>query len=98
MNMTPAERKVVRLLLTRGPIRGTAQVGFALWPEREMTSQGAAVAVGGILRRLVNKRYVRCWVQDGATVYACTTLGDHAQEMDRLDTIDPRQLSLLDDD
>jgi hypothetical protein len=98
MNMTPAERKVVRLLLTRGPIRGTAQVGFALWPDREMTPQGAAVAVGGILRRLVNKRYVRSWILDGITVWACTTLGDHAQEMDRLSNIDPRQLSLIDED
>lgn len=97
MRLTPAERRVVHLLLKRGPIRGTAQVGFALWPDREMSPQGAAVAVGGILRRLVDKRYVRTWIQDGATVYACTTLGDHAQELDRLDTIDPRQLSLIDD-
>lgn len=98
MRMTPAERRVVRLLLTRGPIRGTAQVGLALWPDREMSPQGAAAAVGGILRRLVDKRYVKTSIQGGTTVYSCTTLGDHAQEMDRLDTIDPRQLSLLDED
>lgn len=96
--MTPSERRVVRLLLTQGPIRGTSQVGYLLWPDREMSPQGAALAVGGILRRLVNKRYVRTWIQDGATVYACTTVGDHAQELDRLDKIDPRQLSLIDDD
>jgi len=98
MKITHAECAVVRLLLTCGPIRGTAKVGLAIWPDRELTSQGAAVAAGGILRRLVDKKFVRSWVQDGATVYACTTLGDHAQEVERLSNVDPRQLSLIDDE
>lgn len=98
MTMTPSECRVVRLLLKRGPIRGTAQVGFALWTDRVMTAQGAAVAAGGILRRLVNKRFVRTWIENGITVYACTTLGDHAQELERLSNIDPRQLSLIDEE
>jgi predicted transcriptional regulator len=97
MSLTPTERRIVHILLTRGPITGTAEVGLALWPERELSPQAAAFAVGGILRRLVNKRYVKASIEKGKTRYACTTLGDHAQEVDRLDKIDPRQLSLLEE-
>jgi hypothetical protein len=50
MSLSRIETRVLRLLLTRGPVVGTAQVGLALWPERELTPQGAAVAVGGVLR------------------------------------------------
>lgn len=98
MSLSRIETRVLRLLLTRGPVVGTAQVGLALWPERQLTPQGAAVAIGGVLRRLVEKRFVRTSINDGVTTYACTTLGDQAQELARLDGIDPRQLSLLDDD
>lgn len=98
MSLTNIELRVLRLLLTKGPIAGTAQVGLAMWPEQQLTPQGAALAIGGVLRRLVEKRFVRTSVSDRVTTYACTTLGDHAQELARLDGIDPRQLSLLDTD
>lgn len=98
MSLTDIELRVLRLLLTKGPIVGTAQVGLALWPEQQLTPQGAALAIGGVLRRLVEKRLVKTSICDRVTTYACTTLGDHAQELARLDGIDPRQLSLLDTD
>ena len=96
MSLTDIELRVLRLLLTKGPIVGTAQVGLALWPEQRLTPQGAALAIGGVLRRLAGKRFVKTSICDRVTTYGCTTLGDHAQELARLDGIDPRQLSLLD--
>ena len=46
------ERKLVALLAQGGSIRGTAQVGYAIRPEREKRPQGAALAAGKVLRGL----------------------------------------------
>lgn len=39
--MTSIEQTLLQCLATHGPIRGTAQVGYALWPDRSMQPQGA---------------------------------------------------------
>lgn len=44
--MTSIELTLLQCLATQGPIRGTAQVGYALWPDRSMQPQGAALAAG----------------------------------------------------
>jgi len=44
--MTSIEQTLLRCLATQGPIRGPAQVGYALWPDRAMQPQGAALAAG----------------------------------------------------
>lgn len=44
--MTLIEHTLLRCLASQGPIRGTAQVGYALWPDRPMQPQGAALAAG----------------------------------------------------
>ena len=42
--MRMIQRSLIQLLERSGPICGTAAVGFALWPDRDMQSQGAALA------------------------------------------------------
>jgi hypothetical protein len=60
--MTLIEHTLLRCLASQGPIRGTAKVGYALWPDRPMQPQGAALAAGKILRGLRDKGKVRCRV------------------------------------
>jgi len=93
--LSPIENELVALLEAKGPIHGTAEVGFALWPDREMQPQGAAIAAGGILRRLLDRGYIASTLADHRRSYCVTDSGRDAREQDRLDSIDPRQLTLL---
>jgi len=93
--LSAIETELVALLETKGPIHGTAKVGFALWPDREMQPQGAAIAAGGILRRLLDRAYVASTLIDNRRSYSVTESGKEAREQDRIDAIDPRQLTLL---
>lgn len=93
--LSAIETELVALLETKGPIHGTAEVGFALWPDREMQPQGAAIAAGGILRRLLDRAYIASTLIDNRRSYSVTENGKEAREQDRIDAIDPRQLTLL---
>ena len=93
--LSAIETELVALLETKGPIHGTAEVGYALWPDREMQSQGAAIAAGGILRRLLDRAYIASTLVDNRRSYSVTASGIEAREQDRIDAIDPRQLTLL---
>ena len=84
-------------LLERGPIVGTAEVGYHLWPDREMQPQGAACAANGILRRLLDRGYIDSDQVGDRRRWCVTTAGSDAREQDRIDAIDPRQLTLLED-
>ncbi|MGX9221870.1 hypothetical protein ACWV27_26255 (plasmid) [Massilia varians] len=82
-------------LLEKGPITGAAEVGHRLWSNREMQPQGAACAANGILRRLVDRGYVASTPVGDRQCFSVTEAGRDAREQDRLDDIDPRQLTLL---
>jgi hypothetical protein len=73
--MTLIEQTLLRCLATQGPIRGTAQVGYALWPDRSMQPQGAALAAGKILRGLRDKGYVDSHYESKLSRYEITTQG-----------------------
>lgn len=74
-DMSPIEQTLVELLSTAGPIRGTSQVGYALWPDRKMQPQGAALAAGKVLRRLLDKGYVRGYPDHQLSRYEVTERG-----------------------
>lgn len=93
--LSAIESELVALLETKGTIHGTAAVGYALWPDREMEPQGAAIAAGGILRRLLDRAYIAATLVENRRSYSVTESGKEAREQDRLDAIDPRQLTLL---
>ena len=93
--LSPIENKVVALLEKMGPILGAAEVGYALWPERDIGRQGAAGVAGRILRRIIDQGYVHATLGDDGWSYRVTDSGIEAREKDRLDAIDPRQLTLL---
>jgi hypothetical protein len=95
--LSPIENELVALL-EQGPIIGTAEVGYRLWPDREMQSQGAACAANGILRRLLDRAYIESAQVEDRRSWSVTQAGRDAREQDRLDAIDPRQLTLLDDE
>lgn len=73
--MTPIEQTLLKRLASQGPIRGTAQVGYALWPERSMQPQGAALAAGKILRGLRDKGYVASHNESKLSRYEITKQG-----------------------
>jgi hypothetical protein len=73
--MTSIEHTLLRCLASQGPIRGTAQVGYALWPDRSMQPQGAALAAGKILRGLRNKGYVASYSESKLSRYEITNRG-----------------------
>lgn len=93
--LSPIENDLVALL-EKGLIVGTAEVGYQLWPDRDMQPQGAACAANGILRRLLDRGYIDSAQVDDRRAWSVTDAGREAREQDRLDTIDPRQLTLLD--
>lgn len=93
--LSPIESDLVALL-EEGPIHGTAEIGYRLWPDREMQPQGAACAANGILRRLLDRHYIESSLVEHRRSYTVTAAGRDAREHDRLDAIDPRQLTLLD--
>jgi hypothetical protein len=87
---------LLALLVDHGPIRGTAQVGYALWPDRTMQPQGAAVAVGGILRRLRTKGFIASVPDSILSRYEVTNNGRAALAAELQDAVDSRQMTLLD--
>jgi len=93
--LSAIETELVALLETRGPVHGTAQVGYAIWPDREMQPQGAAIAAAGILRHLLDRAYIASTLVDNRLAYSITASGIEAREQDRIDAIAPRQLTLL---
>jgi len=90
------ERSLIQILERSGPICGTAAVGFALWPDRDMQSQGAALAVSRVLKEALERGHVTCSPCDGQMRYEVTPAGSAALAAARLADVDPRQLSLLD--
>lgn len=94
--LSPIENDLVALL-ERGPIVGTAEVGYHLWPDRDMQPQGAACAANGILRRLLDRGYIDSDQVGDRRRWRVTAAGSDAREQDRIDAIDPRQLTLLED-
>lgn len=93
--LSPIENKVVAVLEKMGPILGAAEVGYALWPERDIGRQGAGGVAGRILRRIIDQGYVHATLVDDGWSYRVTGSGIEAREQDRLDAIDSRQLTLL---
>jgi len=73
--LTPIEINLLNLLNKSGSIRGTAQVGYALWPERIMQPQGAALAAGKVLRRLRDSGFVTSSVDNVLSRYDITENG-----------------------
>jgi len=92
--LSPIENDLVALL-EKGPITGAAELGHRLWQDRAMQPQGAACAVNGILRRLLDRGYVASTPVGDRQCFSVTEAGCDAREQDRLDDIDPRQLTLL---
>lgn len=95
MAISDIEYSLLKLLIQRGSIRGTAQVGFALWPDRMMQAQGAAVAAGNVLRRLRERKMVEHSLDERTSTYTIAAAGRRAIADYEAAQIDPRQLSLL---
>jgi hypothetical protein len=98
VDLSPIEAKLVTLLSAQGVIRGTAQVGYALWPDRAMLSQGAAFAASNVLRRMQKRGFVVCRAggrgRRGKS-YRVTKSGERAVTAVLTATVDPRQLTLF---
>jgi hypothetical protein len=73
--MTSIELTLLQRLSSQGPIRGTAQVGYRLWPDCSMQPQDAALAVGKILRDLRDKGYVASRYESKLSRYEITNQG-----------------------
>lgn len=76
--LSAIELSLMRLLDSKGPIRGTAQVGYALWPNRSMQPQGAALAAGRILRRLLDKGHITSEYESQLSRYDISGTGREA--------------------
>jgi len=90
MLLSEIENKVVTLLADKGPISGTAQVAYALWPDRQMQPQGAAVAAGGILQRLQTMGFIERYADGKLTRYEATPAGQAALASDLHEAIEVR--------
>ena len=97
MNLSKIERQLLKMLIAEGPLYGTAQVGYQLWADREMEPQGAAVAAGGVLRRLIEREYICQERAGGVSKYTVTDNGIIALDQALLSDIDPRQLGFFKD-
>lgn len=96
MTMSSVESDLVNLLVTSGPIYSTANVGRALWRDRTMQPQGAAVAAGKVIHGLIAMGFVNGTPENGLTLYAATEQGRAALEKYWADKNDRRQLSMFD--
>lgn len=94
--LSPIEAALVNLLNDAGGISGAANVGYALWPDRDMQAQGAAFAAMGVLSRLQELGYCAAEPDGKGTTYSVTPQGMLALQRYRLSLVDPRQMSLLD--
>ncbi len=95
MHFTPIERTLIALLVNGGQIRGTAQVGYALWPEPVMQPQGAALAAGKVLRGLRDRGLIDSHIEDRLSRYEVTNKGRDTLAEDLQVLVDQRQLTLL---
>jgi hypothetical protein len=95
--MTPIQRQLLGQLKEIGPIRGTAQVGYALWPDRSIQPQGAAVAAGKIIRTLRELGYIQVGSESKLAVYSLSVTGAAALEANIDSLIDDRQRSVFDE-
>lgn len=75
MQLSAIENELVRMLVKKGPITGAVQVAHALWPDREMTPQGAAASVREILRRVQNMGFIEIFSNMKPTRYEATEAG-----------------------
>lgn len=96
MHFTTIEKTLIVLLAEKGSIRGTAHVGYALWPERRMQPQGAALAAGKVLRGLRDRGFVISYCDDVLSRYEVTASGREALAADVKKAEDLGQLNLLD--
>lgn len=95
MDLSPIQQDLIALLINKGVICGTSQVGYELWPEREMQSQGAAAAAGNVIHRLQQKGFISVVIENKHPCYSVTDAGRAALEEARLAAIDARQLSIF---
>ena len=97
MNLSKIERQLLKLLIDDGPLYGTAQVGYHLWADRDMEPQGAAVAAGGVLRRLIERDCICQERAGGVSKYVITDHGIIALDQALMSDIDPRQLGFFEE-
>ena len=93
--LSAIETKIVVLLEGTGQARAAAEIGYSLWPDRDIGPQGAGGVAGRILRRMLHLGYVEATLVEGGWAYEVTASGVEAREQDRIDAIDARQMSLL---
>lgn len=94
--VSPIEAKLLALLERECEICGTAEVGFALWPDHDMQRKGAAIAAAKILGKLRVLNLIAVSETEAGPSYSVSALGRIALEDYRASKIDKRQLSLLD--
>ncbi|MYM92351.1 hypothetical protein [Duganella vulcania] len=94
--VTAIEADLLALLDRQGCIRGTAQVGYELWPDHEMQAQGAAIAAAKVIGKLRVLDMVLVSKNGETYSYEISAMGKVALEAFRSSKIDPRQLSLID--
>jgi hypothetical protein len=95
--MTPIQRQLLAHLAANGPVRSTAQIGYALWPDRAMQPQGAAVAAGKVIRGLRTLGFLEVGTEANLAVYDINEAGRSALEAEQLSLADRRQMTLLDE-
>lgn len=95
--MTSIQRQLLSHLAANGSVRGTAQVGYALWPDRAMQPQGAAVAAGKVIRALRTLGFLEVGTDANLAVYDINAAGRSALQAEQLTLADQRQMSLLDE-
>lgn len=95
--MTSIQLQLLAHLAANGPVRGTAQVGYALWPDRAMQPQGAAVAAGKVIRALRTLGFLEVGTEANLAVYDINEGGRAALQAEQLTLADQRQMTLLDE-
>ena len=68
--MTETEQRMFNLIAEAGEWRGTAALGFAMWPDGRAyrTPQGMALAAGKVVRRLIAAKLVRQYTKKPDTL------------------------------
>lgn len=98
VSLSSIQLRLLSVLAKEGPIRGTAKVGHVLWPDRDLQSQGAALAAGNVLRSLQQNGYVACRATGRnrkSKSYRMTKAGQKVLAENLAASVDPRQLSLF---
>ena len=89
------EQRLLSVLAEKGPIRGTAQVGFALWPDRFMQPQGAAFAASNVIRMAHEHQLITLHTDLDRIRYEITQLGREALATAIKASKDERQLEFF---